>query len=89
VKLSDLQDIAREEWSLPYPRSSLADPPISAKEARSATTANCPRHRGLIAAQPSEGDVEGRAYLCGVGNQYWRYTRKRGLGRLPALKYKF
>jgi len=88
MKLSDLQGFTREEsWALPYPRSSLADPPVSAEEARKATTANCPRHKGLIATQPTQDDTEGRVYLCGVGNQYWRYTRKQGLGRLPVLNY--
>jgi hypothetical protein len=87
VKFSELQGITREEWGLPYPRSSLADPPISGKEARTAVTANCPKHHGLIATQPTQDDAEGRVYLCGVGNQYWRYTRKRGIGRLSPLKY--
>jgi hypothetical protein len=87
VRFSELQGITREDWTLPHPRSSLADPPISAKEARAAPTTNCPRHRGLIAAQPAQGDTEGRVYLCGEGRQYWRYTRKSGTGRLSALKY--
>lgn len=87
MKFSELQGITREEWGLPYPRSSLADPPISGKEARTAVTANCPKHHGLIATQPTQDDAEGRVYLCGVGNQYWRYTRKRGIGRLSPLKY--
>lgn len=88
VKFSELGTI-REDWTLPYPRSTRADPPISAEEARNAATTNCPRHRGLIASQPTQDDTEGRVYLCGVGNQYWRYTRKAGIGRLPALKYPF
>lgn len=87
MKLSDVQGITREEWTFAHPRSSLADPPITAQEARSAATANCPRHHGLIATQPTQADTEGRVYLCGVGNQYWRYSRKSKVGALKPLNY--
>jgi len=61
------------EWTLPYPRSELAEPPITLEEARTAEEANCRRHGGLIATSPLPSDVHGRVYFCGAGRMYWRY----------------
>lgn len=90
MKLSDLKSSLepREEWTLPYPRSSLADPPISAEEARTATHTNCIWHKGLIAGSPNQDDTEGRVYFCPIGRMYWRYTRKPKHAKLlRPLKY--
>lgn len=92
MKLSELPGATtpREEWSLPYPCSKIADPPISEAEARAATTANCRRHHGLIAHSPTAEDTDGRVYFCGAGRQYWRYTKKpKHATLLPPLQYRW
>lgn len=76
MKLSEVAgDTASQEDSaepLPYPTSSLADPPITVEEARAAKDSICPFHNGLVR---ESGDVEGRVFWCPVGRTYWRYTK--------------
>jgi hypothetical protein len=90
MKLSELTGggSMREEcdWTLPYPRSDLAEPPITIEEARAAETANCRRHRGLIATSPLPSDVHGRVYFCGSGRQYWRHDSHSG-GMYAPLRF--
>ena len=76
MKISELQGGApkADEWKLPYPRSEIADPPITAEEARAAATANCPHHGGLIASSHT-ADEYGRAFFCPAGGQYWRFAK--------------
>jgi len=76
------------EKLLPYPLSAMADPPISAVEARAPDTAICRWHNGLIANSPTTNDVEGRVYFCPMGRQYWRYGKQQGgMLPLPPLRY--
>jgi hypothetical protein len=75
------------ESTLPYPRSDLADPPITEEEARTAKDSNCPRHGGLILASPLPEDRDGTVFFCGVGRQYWRYT-KQASGFMRPLAYR-
>jgi|SRR6516162_4956023 hypothetical protein len=78
MKLSDLAtDAAQAEesrWTLPYPASSLADPPITAAEAWAVDlgrdTTICRWHRG----QYTHLNIDGRVYFCPIGRSYWRYT---------------
>jgi hypothetical protein len=76
----------RDEWKLPYPRSELADPPITAEEARKADTAICRWHNGSITHSPTTQDTYGRAYFCPIGRCYWRYS-KQDAGMYGALPY--
>ena len=79
MKLSELSNgeptAIETDWTLPHPRSDLADPAITIAEARAAETANCRRHGGMIFSSPLPSDVPGRVYFCGAGRQYWRYDR--------------
>lgn len=89
MKLSDLRaPPAAEEYEeqLPYPCSSFADPPITPEEALAAETANCRRHRGLIATAPLPSEVHGRVFFCGVGREYWRYDSHQS-GMYAPLRY--
>lgn len=77
MKLSELSgNAAPQEDSadspLPYPTSSVADPPITVAEARAAKDSICPFHNGLVR---ETGDVEGRVFWCPVGGTYWRWTK--------------
>jgi hypothetical protein len=66
LKLSELTglDMPREEWSLPYPASKLADPPLTAAEAQAVDlerdTTRCRRHRGEF----THLNVDGKTYFC-------------------------
>jgi hypothetical protein len=62
--------------SLPYPRSDIADPPITVDEAWIAETSTCRWHNGRIKTDPLETDVDGKVFFCPIGRQYWRYTKK-------------
>jgi hypothetical protein len=68
---------------LPYPRSSLAEPPIATDEARAADIAICRYHKGLIT---QTGDQDGRVFFCPIGREYWRYT-KQVSGMFKPLNY--
>ena len=59
---------------LQYPVSEVAEPPIGIEEAKTASTAICRQHGGLIADHLSAGDRFGQVYLCPVGGCYWRLT---------------
>lgn len=80
MKLSDLIASGRPregpEESLPYPRSELADPPITIAEARAVDlgrdTTFCRWHKGEFTHLNAEGAV----YFCPAGRQYWRYTKQ-------------
>lgn len=67
----------------PYPRSSLAEPPIAADEARGADIAICRYHKGLIT---QTGDRDGAVFFCPMGQEYWRYTKQIN-GMFKPLKY--
>lgn len=88
MRLSELQQSdapKADEWKLPHPRSELADPPITAEEARSAEHWICPYHNGLIASTHTE-DEYGRAFYCPVGGMYWRFTKQQS-GMYAPLDY--
>jgi hypothetical protein len=69
----------------PYFCSSLAAPPITPQEARSATHSICCVHNGLVR---ETGDVEGRVFWCPIGGQAWRYTRyPANAGMYASLDY--
>jgi hypothetical protein len=80
MKLSELTagSVAKEsaEDALPYPRSGLADPPITAAEARAVDlgrdTTVCRWHKGEF----THLCIDGKIYFCAVGRQYWRYKRQ-------------
>jgi hypothetical protein len=59
-----------------YPRSSLAEPPITTEEAQSVDLATdttvCRRHGGRLTHLNAEGAV----YFCPVGQQLWRYSKQ-------------
>jgi hypothetical protein len=65
-----------EEWALPHPASTLAEPQITAEEARAATETICRWHEGLIASSPTSSDTEGKVFFCPIGRMYWRYTKQ-------------
>ncbi len=67
--------------------STDAIPPVREDEARTAQTAICVFHRGLIS---QTGDTVGRVFYCPVGKQYWRYSKRRNpmYARLPYPKVK-
>jgi hypothetical protein len=58
--------------TLKFPFDENADPPITIPEALAATTANCPRHGGLIGQR---GEKQGMVYLCTSCKMYKRYTK--------------
>lgn len=64
------------EESLPYPCSSLADPPITVAEARAVDlgrdTTVCRWHKGQLAHLNADGKV----YFCPTGRMYWRHTKQ-------------
>ena len=66
---------ASDDWKLPYPRGELADPPITEDEAHAADTTICRRHR-LIDDSSTLSEVEGRVYICGVGREYFRHSKR-------------
>ena len=74
------------EECLQYPRSELADPPITAAEARAVDlgrdTTLCRWHKG----QFTRLNVDGKVYFCPLGRQYWRYT-KQPSGFMKPLPY--
>jgi len=74
MKLSEFNAAPREaEDVLPYPRSELADPPITVDEARAAATTKCRLHQ--LPDEP-QSYVEGRVYFCGIGRQYFRSSKR-------------
>ncbi len=73
---------------LPYPTfSALADPPITAEEARavdlSGDTTVCRWHRGLH----THLNTDGKVYFCPIGRMYWRYA-KQPSDFLKPLRYR-
>ena len=79
MKLSELEALSpgeRTEWTLPYPASSLADPPITLAEARAVNLAQytkpCRLHRG----QYTHLNADGSVYFCAIGRMYWRYSKR-------------
>lgn len=89
MKLSELKNAptATDEWTLPHPRSDLADPPVTLEEARTAGTAVCRAHRGTIAHFPGANDTEGKVFFCPVGGIYWRYSKQQA-GMYAPLEYR-
>ena len=77
-----------QEWALPYPASTLAEPPITVDEARAATETICRWHEGLIARSPTQSDTDGKVFFCPIGRMYWRYA-KQSSGFLKPLLYKW
>jgi hypothetical protein len=92
MKLSEFKAVSTpqdaEEEALPYPKSDMADPPITRAEALAAEEATCCLHNGRIKTDPLPSDTDGRVYFCPIGRQYWRY-KKGGLHNLPPLKYRY
>jgi hypothetical protein len=79
------------EEELLYPRSEMADPPITIEEAREARKhsdyeTTCRRHKGHITHSPLPSDTDGRVYWCPEGREYWRLSKKTGAMYKP-LKY--
>jgi len=79
MKLSEIRAPAPEEEleePLPYPCSELADPPITAAEARAVDlgrdTTVCRWHRG----QHTHLNVDGHVYFCPIWRMYWRYIKQ-------------
>jgi hypothetical protein len=79
MKLSELEAQSSNEpreWTLPYPASSLADPPVTPAEALavdvSQETTLCRLHRGQLIHLNEDGKV----YFCPVGRRFWRYTKR-------------
>lgn len=63
--------------------SDAARPAIRLSELDNCRDANCPQHGYL----PDPTDVEGEVFFCGVGQQYWRFSKEPGLyGRLNYSK---
>jgi len=79
MKLSDLAtgtaQAEESRWTLPYPASSLADPPITLAEALAVDlkcdTTVCRRHRG----EYTYLNMDGKVYFCPIGRMYWRYSK--------------
>jgi len=80
MKLSDLvtgtAQAEESRWTLPFPASSLAEPPINPAEAMAVDlgcdTTLCLRH-------PREYtylNTDGKVYFCPVGRMYWRYSKQ-------------
>jgi hypothetical protein len=61
---------------MPYPRSPLAEPPITSEEAGSVDLATnttvCRWHGGQLTSLNAEGKV----YFCPIGRQYWRFSKQ-------------
>jgi hypothetical protein len=59
-----------------YPRSSLAEPPITSEEAGSVDltidTSVCRWHKGQL----THLNADGKVYFCPIGQQYWRYSNQ-------------
>jgi hypothetical protein len=80
MKLSDLAagtaQAGESKWTLPYPASSLADPPITMAEALAVDPAHdtnvCRWHKGQL----THLNVDGRVYFCPIGGMYWRYSKQ-------------
>ena len=80
MKLSELNagSVAKEsaEDALPYPRSGLADPPITVAEARAVDlgrdTTICGWHKGGF----THLGVDGKAYFCPIGRMYFRQKKQ-------------
>ena len=88
MKLSEFKGgiLPREESNddnLSYPRSDLAEPPITEDEARVAGESICKYHKGLIL---QTGDVNGRVFFCPLGRMFWRFTTQQG-GMYQPLRY--
>lgn len=86
MKLSDLKlgtPAQPAAQALPHPASSLADPPITPEEARTAETAICRWH----GSQYAHLNVEGRAYYCPMGGQLWRHSNQQS-GMYAPLRYR-
>lgn len=63
--------------------SPAARPPIMLSELDHCRDANCPQHGRIH----DPADKEGEVFFCGVGQQYWRYSRESGMyGRLNYSK---
>jgi hypothetical protein len=62
--------------SLPYPRSELAAPSITAAEALAVDlgrdTTPCRRHGG----QFTHLNIDGKAYFCSMGRMYYRHSKQ-------------
>jgi hypothetical protein len=78
MKLSELEALSpgeRTEWTLPYPASSLADPPITLAEALAVDlaldTTPCRLHHGQL----THLNEDAKVYLCPIGGMYWRYSK--------------
>ena len=80
MKLSDLTggtaQAEESRWTLPYPASSLADPPITLAEALAVDldrdTTVCRWHNGTH----THLSVEGKVYWCARGRMYFRHTKQ-------------
>jgi hypothetical protein len=74
---------AETPFTLEYPCSSRADPPITIEEARTAKLAVCPRHNGLIkVARNPFREREGSVHFCPVAEEYWRLRLRRSYSSL-------
>ena len=89
MKLSELEaELPGEgtKWTLPYPASSLADPPITLAEALAVDlgrdTTLCRLHRGQL----THLNEDGKVYFCPIGRRFWRYTKQPN-EFLRALQY--
>ena len=77
MKLSERTGAAapREEWPLPYPASTLAEPPITLAEARAVDlgqdTTRCRRHMG----EYTHLSLDGKVYFCAVGRMLFRHSK--------------
>ena len=58
---------------LHHPVSDFAMPPIRPDEARDAEIALCPAHT----SGRDHLNVDGRAYFCPMGGQFWRASRRQ------------
>jgi hypothetical protein len=79
MKLSELEvESPCEELrgTLPYPASSLADPPITLAEALAVDLAQdttlCRLHRGQL----THLNEDGRVYFCPIGRMFWRHSKR-------------
>jgi hypothetical protein len=90
MKLSELNagNGPSEDESLPYPRSGLADPPITIAEARAVDlgrdTTVCRWHKGEF----THLCIDGKVYFCALGGRFWRYTNA-GAGMYAPLNYRW
>lgn len=67
---------APSEPALPFRTSSLAKPPITLEEVRTAETATCRLHHGHISHTRVTSDAWDKVYFCPIGRQYWRYSKR-------------